>query len=79
MGSNCTIVFACIPRLLAVVVSLTFFAALLRYKTDRKVITAVLVYDKQKIIAPTYYTLDIFPLKNSSISYIVEIYASIIG
>ena len=40
------VLFVCIPRLLAVVVSLTFFAALLLYMTDRKVNTAVLVYDK---------------------------------
>ena len=46
----------------------------LLYIRVKKVNTAILVYDKQKRIARTYYTLDIYPLKNRSISQTLEIY-----
>ena len=65
----------CIPRLLVVAVSLKNYAVSpLLHMSDKKVNTAVLVYYKKKRIARTYYTLDIYPLKNTSISKTLEVY-----
>ena len=55
----------CISRLLAVVVGLKKYGAPpLLYVSDEIVNSVLLVYDKQKRIVRTYYTLDIYPFKN---------------